>query len=103
MKKQSTFNVWLGGVTTAAIAAVAAAPVLVGAMADAAAETKKRRIGPPPKVYTALPNQCSRCHKEDGRGGPAYGGFAADLRATGLDKEGLIYICLLYTSDAADE
>lgn len=57
-----------------------------------AAETKKKRIGPPPKVYTAMPNQCARCHKEDGRGGPAYGGFAADLRETGLDHEGLVMI-----------
>ena len=42
---------------------------------------EKKRTGPPPIVYTEFPNQCARCHKPDGRGGPAYGGFAADLRA----------------------
>ena len=54
--------------------------------------TGQAHAGPPPKVYTSFPNQCARCHKPDGRGGPAYGGFAADLRASELDKEGLIYI-----------
>ena len=33
---------------------------------------------------------CARCHKSDGRGGPA--GFAADLRATELDHEGIVQI-----------
>ena len=69
-----------------------AASFLALAQPIAAAEKKKKRIGPPPKVYNALPNQCARCHKKDGRGGPAYGGFAADLRATELDFEGLVFI-----------
>ncbi len=56
------------------------------------AQEKKRRIGPPPKVYTQMPVICAKCHKPDGRGGPAYGGFAADLRATLLNKEGLIIV-----------
>lgn len=58
----------------------------------AADDDKPRRSGPPPKVFTELPNQCARCHKADGRGGPAYGGFAADLRATLLDHDGLAYV-----------
>ena len=58
----------------------------------AMAEEKKKRRGPPPIVFDEFPNNCARCHKADGRGGPAYGGFAADLRATGLDHEGLVYI-----------
>jgi len=58
----------------------------------AMAEEKKKRRGPPPKVFDELPNKCARCHKADGRGGPAYGGFAADLRATFLDHEGLVYV-----------
>ena len=52
---------------------------------------EKKRTGPPPIEYTSFPNQCARCHKPDGRGGPAYGGFAADLRASELDKDGFIY------------
>ena len=56
------------------------------------AEEKKKRIGPPPKVYNELPVICAKCHKPDGRGGPAYGGFAADLRATELDHAGLFQI-----------
>ncbi len=51
-----------------------------------------RRSGPPPLVFSEFPNQCARCHKSDGRGGPAYGGFAADLRATLLDHDGLVYV-----------
>ena len=43
-------------------------------------------------VFTEFPNQCARCHKADGRGGPAYGGFAADLRATLFDHDGLVYV-----------
>lgn len=76
--------------------AYASAAVICGALVStligvpaATAEEKKKRIGPPPKVYTALPVLCAKCHKPDGRGGPAYGGFAADLRATALDQEGL--------------
>ncbi len=56
------------------------------------ADEKPRRSGPPPIVFKELPNECARCHKSDGRGGPAYGGYAADLRATELDHEGLVYI-----------
>ncbi len=59
---------------------------------SAYAEEKKKRIGPPPKVYSKLPVICAKCHKPDGRGGPAYGGFAADLRATALNKEALAVI-----------
>jgi mono/diheme cytochrome c family protein len=58
----------------------------------AAAADKPKRSGPPPIVYTEFPNVCARCHKSDGRGGPAYGGFAADLRATALDHESLVQI-----------
>ena len=63
-----------------------------GVMATMLFAAPAESAGPPPKVYTEFPNACARCHKPDGRGGPAYGGFAADLRATELDKEGLIYI-----------
>lgn len=42
------------------------------------------------KVYTEFPVVCARCHKPDGRGGPAYGGFASDLRQTTLDRTGII-------------
>ena len=49
-------------------------------------------IRPAPIVYTELPNVCARCHKSDGRGGPAYGELTADLRATELDHEGLVQI-----------
>lgn len=78
--------------TLAAMALCGLAASFLAAAQPAAAAEKKKRIGPPPKVYTALPNQCARCHKKDGRGGPAYGGFAADLRATELDVDGLVYI-----------
>ncbi len=59
---------------------------------DAMAQEKKARRGPPPLVLAEFPNKCARCHKADGRGGPAYGGFAADLRVTALDHEGLVYV-----------
>lgn len=84
-----TLREWISG--SLSLAAACGVAVACFAAAPASAETKKR-TGPPPKVYTELPNQCARCHKEDGRGGPAYGGFAADLRATELDQDGLVYI-----------
>ncbi len=83
------------GITTTMYLGVAAIGVMTVALLgaqDVQAEEKKKRIGPPPKVYTALPTECSRCHKPDGRGGPAYGGFAADLRATVMDEAGLVHI-----------
>ena len=76
--------------TAAGVIALAASAASGGpAMA---ADEKPRRSGPPPIVFTELPNECARCHKADGRGGPAYGGFAADLRATLLEHEGLVYV-----------
>lgn len=75
-----------------------AAAAICGALLVALSNTptahaqQKKRIGPPPKVYTELPVICAKCHKPDGRGGPAYGGFAADLRVTALDHEGLVLI-----------
>jgi mono/diheme cytochrome c family protein len=62
------------------------------APAAIAADKPKKRIGPPPIVYTSFPNVCARCHKSDGRGGPAYGGMAKDLRETELDHESLVSI-----------
>lgn len=69
------------------------AAVIGGVLAVATASAQEKKIsGPPPKVYNELPVICAKCHKPDGRGGPAYGGFAADLRATMLDKQGLMLI-----------
>jgi mono/diheme cytochrome c family protein len=80
-----------GCLTTTATLGVMAASAFIAPEANAQDQPKKRS-GPPPIVYTELPNVCARCHKSDGRGGPAYGGFAADLRATELDHEGLVQI-----------
>ncbi len=83
---------WTAGYLSAAsiLGLVIAATLVVP---TAIAEDKpKKRIGPPPIVYTSFPNVCARCHKSDGRGGPAYGGMAGDLRATELDHESLVYI-----------
>ena len=88
--KTQTLTRWIVHSTSSLIACGVIAAAMVAGQAQAA-ETKKKRIGPPPIVYTSLPNQCARCHKPDGRGGPAYGGFAADLRASELDKDGFIY------------
>ncbi len=74
----------------AAIFGVAAFTMLSAPAATA--QDQPRRSGPPPIVFDEFPNKCARCHKQDGRGGPAYGGFAADLRSTALDHEGLVYI-----------
>ena len=91
MTKVTTLSAWtLDCLRAAAVCGMVAAPLMAAPAAYAAEQ--KRRIGPPPKVYKAFPVVCTRCHKPDGRGGPAYGGFAADLRATGLDREGLIQV-----------
>lgn len=81
----------IAGHLTAAAFLGAAAFMMLSATA-AMADDPPRRSGPPPIVFDEFPNKCARCHKSDGRGGPAYGGFAADLRATALDHEGLVYI-----------
>ncbi len=76
-----------------AMATVMSAAICTLPEGPAAAEDEpKRRSGPPPIVFTEFPNECARCHKADGRGGPAYGGFAADLRGTLLDHDGLVYV-----------
>ena len=87
--KTQTLTRWILHSASARAAWGFIAAALDGTQAHAA--EKKKRSGPPPIVYTEFPNQCARCHKPDGRGGPAYGGFAADLRASELDKDGFIY------------
>ena len=84
--------IWKTGTIAMAVCGLMVGMLAAAGPALAADEKKKKRTGPPPKVYTSMPNQCARCHKEDGRGGPAYGGFAADLRATELDHDGLVFI-----------
>lgn len=85
-----TLRGWFRGCLSGIAILAAAASSLLASAPNA--EEKARRSGPPPIVYTEFPNTCARCHKSDGRGGPAYGGFAGDLRATGLDHEGLVQI-----------
>ena len=80
----------VGGLTVAAFLGLTA--LTVSSVPSAMAEEEKKRRGPPPIVFDEFPNKCARCHKSDGRGGPAYGGFAADLRETLLDHEGLVYV-----------
>ncbi len=76
----------------AAAAVVGVAAFTMLSVSTATAQDQPRRSGPPPIVFDEFPNKCARCHKQDGRGGPAYGGFAADLRSTALDHEGLVFI-----------
>ena len=65
---------------------------------DAAEETaaeapqKKKRSGPPPLVHTEFLDICASCHKPDGRGGRSYGGYAANLRETKLDYDGIVEV-----------
>ncbi|MEM7252358.1 MAG: cytochrome c [Pseudomonadota bacterium] len=82
---------WALSMRAIATAGLIAIPMMAASVAQADSH-QKRRIGPPPKVYKEFPVVCAKCHKPDGRGGPAYGGFAADLRATALDKAGLIKV-----------
>ena len=70
---------------------VAAVAVLMSPLA-ASAQDKPPRSGPPPKVITEFPNICARCHKSNGRGGPAYGGFAANLHITKLNHDELVQV-----------
>ncbi len=41
-------------------------------------------------ILRSFPVACAVCHKADGRGGPAYGGYAANLRETVLTHEELV-------------
>ena len=65
-------------------------------VSDAAAETApaapKKRSGPPPLVHTEFLDVCAACHKPDGRGGRSYGGYAANLRETELDYDGIVEV-----------
>lgn len=91
--KQLTLRARFAGCLSAASALALILAASLTTPPEARAEDKpKKRIGPPPIVYTEFPNACARCHKSDGRGGPAYGGLAKDLRETELDHEGLVYI-----------
>ena len=51
--------------------------------ADAAAELRKGK-----RLY----KRCVPCHKQDGTGGPSYGGYAANLRDTQLDHEEIVAV-----------
>ena len=51
--------------------------------ADAAAELRKGK-----RLY----NRCVPCHKQDGSGGPSYGGYAANLRDTLLNHEEIVAV-----------
>ena len=37
---------------------------------------------------------CASCHKGDGRGGPGYGGYAANLRTTALTAEEIVEVVI---------
>ena len=50
---------------------------------DAAAELRKGK-----RLY----NRCVPCHKQDGSGGPSYGGYAANLRDTKLNHEEIVAV-----------
>ena len=51
--------------------------------ADAAAELRKGK-----RLYS----RCVPCHKQDGSGGPSYGGYAANLRDTQLNHEEIVAV-----------
>jgi mono/diheme cytochrome c family protein len=51
--------------------------------ADAAAELRKGK-----RLY----KRCVPCHKQDGSGGPSYGGYAANLRDTQLNHEEIVAV-----------
>ena len=51
--------------------------------ADAAAELRKGK-----RLY----KRCVPCHKQDGSGGPSYGGYAANLRDTQLKHEEIVAV-----------
>ena len=51
--------------------------------ADAAAELRKGK-----RLY----NRCVPCHKQDGSGGPSYGGYAANLRDTELNHDEIVAV-----------
>lgn len=51
--------------------------------ADAAAELRKAK-----RLY----KRCVPCHKQDGSGGPSYGGYAANLRDTQLNHEEIVAV-----------
>ena len=51
--------------------------------ADAAAELRKGK-----RLY----KRCVPCHKQDGSGGPSYGGYAANLRDTLLNHEEIVAV-----------
>ena len=51
--------------------------------ADTAAELRKGK-----RLY----KRCVPCHKQDGSGGPSYGGYAANLRDTELNHEEIVAV-----------
>lgn len=50
---------------------------------DGAAELRKGK-----RLY----KRCVPCHKQDGSGGPSYGGYAANLRDTQLNHEEIVAV-----------
>jgi cytochrome c553 len=55
-------------------------------------KTKKTALKPRLLVHKEFLDICGTCHKPDGRGGRSYGGYAANLHETELEKDGLVLI-----------
>lgn len=80
---------WIGAACVGLLLSFLLPPVAAIAQEEAA------RAEPPPRprlIIRKFPNACARCHKRDGRGGPSYGGYAADLRDTVLDHDDIVTV-----------
>lgn len=57
---------------------------------EAFSQTQQPTIKVPRRNVKETFVKCQGCHKADGSGGTGYGGFAANLRDTKLDHNGLV-------------
>jgi hypothetical protein len=85
-----SINRFLSGAMCAAILFALAAPVTPPAHAQNAHQPTARNIAHGKEVYRRA--NCMGCHKWHGAGGGGYGGLALSLRATSLDRQGLLEV-----------
>lgn len=63
--------------------------VLAGA---ARSQTSDAEVAAALRKGKRLYTRCVPCHKQDGSGGPSYGGYAANLRDTKLNHEEMVAV-----------
>lgn len=76
-----------------------AAPALAAGFALCAPAGAEETRAPRRDMAEVFAENCGSCHKADGRGGPGYGGYAANLRTTALTADEFVEVLIAGRQD----